>query len=108
MKLPWYFKLSYFFCLPAALLAATSALAEDLPTYSATGPEGKVTLTAEPCTQHIWLAGWQIARWMWRGKAYEACWRMQRNGGEQLVVILDSSGEVATFYPTQFVKDEAI
>jgi len=100
-RLVWFVLLICFFRMPMAQ-------AEALPTYSATGPEGKVTLTAEPCQQHPWLAGWQVARWMWKGKAYEACWRMQKANGEHLIVILDSTGEVATFYPTQFVKDEAI
>lgn len=103
-KLPrWFWVLAFLITWPTLLLAD-----EPLPTYSATGPEGKVTLTADPCKQHLWLAGWQVAHWIWRGKSYDACWRMQRNGGEQLVVILDSSGDVATFYPSQFKPDEAI
>lgn len=58
----WAALLIFLTCWPAALLAD-----EPKPTYSATGPEGKVTLTAEPCTVHEWLKGWQVARWVWRG-----------------------------------------
>ena len=93
--------LIYLTCWPAAVLA-------DEPTYSVTSEHGKLTLTAEPCTAHAWLKGWQLARWSWRGKDYEACWRMQSDGRQKLVVVLDSAGEVTTFYPAQFTRDEQI
>lgn len=102
VKLPWYFKLAFIFCLPAAVLA------EDLPTYSVTSEYGKLTLTAEPCKAHEWLKEWEVARWMWKGKPYEACWRVQSDGTQQLVVVVDSNGEVTTFHPGQFVQDKTI
>lgn len=84
------------------------AWAEDLPTFSVTGPDGKLTLTAEPCKAHAWLKGWQEAKWYWRGKDYAACWRMQSDGHQKLVVVLDAAGDVTTFYPAQFVQDHGI
>lgn len=94
--------------LAALLLIPALALAED-PTYSAINPDGTLTLTSEPCVQHPWLNGWQVARWMWKGKPYEACWRLQNDGeGKRLVVVLDSNGDVVTVDPRQFRKDEAI
>ena len=100
MKLPlWVWIFAVIVCWPSMLLAES---------YSATGPDGKITLTKEPCKAHEWLKGWQVARWMWKGKAYAACWRMQGHAQERLVVVLDSSGEVATFYPSQFIKDEGV
>ena len=80
----------------------------DEPTFSLAVENGRVTLTAEPCTKHEWLKGWQLARWSWKGKAYEACWRMQKSDGGQLVVVLDAAGEVTTFYPAQFTVDTQI
>lgn len=103
-KLPWYFKLAYLFCWPAAVLA------DNPPTFSASSPTGdKVTLTAEPCTQHPWLQHWQVARWIWRGKPYDACWRLKDTPqGDKVVVVLDADGDIVSFDPTQFVKDEGI
>lgn len=103
VKIPlWAILLIWLTCWPAWLLA-------DDPTYSATGPDGKITLTAEPCKVHSWLKGWQVARWMWRGKAYAACWRMVGDGsGQKVIVVLDDAGDIASFHPGQFVKDEAI
>lgn len=98
VKLPWYFKLAPLFCWPAAVLA-------DLPTYSFTSEYGKLTLTAEPCTAHVWLKDWEVARWIWKGEPYEACWRMQSDGHQPLIVVVDSNGEVTTFHPGQFVQD---
>ena len=87
--------------LPATLMAGE-------PTYSVSSEHGKLTLTDEPCTAHAWLKGWQIARWSWRGKDYQACWRVQSDGRQKLVVVLDAAGEVTTFYPAQFTQDEHI
>ena len=101
MKLPkWVWIFAFIVCWPSMLLAEE--------TYSASGPDGKLTLTKEPCTAHEWLKGWQVARWSWKGKNYAACWRMQGQPQERLVVVLDAAGEVATFYPQQFVKDEGV
>ena len=102
-KLPWYFKLAFLFCWSAAVLAD--------PTFSVTSPEGKLTLTSEPCTQHPWMKNWQVARWQWRGKEYEACWKLQKSGpgpDDKLVAVIDSDGDVPSFDPRQFTKDEAI
>jgi hypothetical protein len=101
-KIHWLIRLLVFLtCWPAAVLAGE-------PTYSVSSEHGKLTLTAEPCKAHEWLNGWQLARWTWQGKYYEGCWRIQSDGRQKLVVVLDSAGEVTTFYPAQFIKDEAL
>ena len=102
-KLPrWFWTASFLVCWPTLLLAAD-------PTFSVTGPEGRLTLTSEPCKAHEWLKKWQLARWLWKGEPYEACWRMQSDGsGQRFVVVVDSAGDVATFNPQQFTKDEGI
>jgi hypothetical protein len=103
IRLPaWAVVLIFLTCWPAAVLA-------DESTYSASNPDGRLTLTSEPCLVHPWLNGWQVARWMWKGKPYEACWRLQNDGGDKkLVVVLDSNGEVVTVDPRQFTRDAPI
>ena len=99
-KIPRWLVLIIFLLCPAAWAGE--------PTYSVTSEHGKLTLTAEPCKAHEWLKGWQLARWTWQGKDYSACWRIQSDGRQKFVVVVDSAGDVTTFYPAQFVEDKAI
>ena len=70
------------------MLFAFDAIAENLVVNDASG--NQVTLMSEACTASSWLKDWKLASFLYKGKAYEACWRLQGT----TVVILDSGGEV--------------
>lgn len=78
-------------------------------TASATDVNGKLTLHRKPCQLGGWSKEWKAADWLWRGKPHDACWRMQRSdGGDGVVVVIDSAGVMSTIPPGAFVEDRPI
>lgn len=94
--------------LGVALAAATwSAGAQS---FSATDEDGKLTLTKEPCTAAgPWFTKWRAARWMFRGKPYDACWTVAKSAsGAQMIVIIDSDGQVSNMSPNRFAPETGV
>jgi len=85
--------------LPAALLAQS---------MSATNADGKITLTKDPCLlAGPWFKNWRAAKWMYRGKMYEACWSVAgTRGGGQSILVIDSDGQVSQIDPNAFAPDQ--
>jgi hypothetical protein len=57
------------------------------------------------------MKNWYVAKWQWRGKDYEACWKLQKSGpspDDRLVAVIDSDGDVTSFDPRSFTRDEPI
>ena len=78
-------------------------------TFSATDENGKLTLSNTPCTLGNWFKEWKAAHWLYKGKSYEACWRLQKTmDGRDRIVIIDSAGMVTPVDPRAFAPDEAI
>lgn len=91
----------------AALVAWSSGWAAD--TMSASDQNGKITLSLEPCAASPWLAEWKTASWLYKGKVYAACWRVQKTtSGADTVIVLDSDGMVTPIDPRQFKRDEGV
>lgn len=76
-------------------------------TMSATNEDGKLTLTKEPCKlAGPWFEKWKAAKWMYRGKPYDACWTVAgTRGGGQSILIIDSDGQVSQIDPRAFQTD---
>jgi hypothetical protein len=67
-------------------------------TFSAQGSNGKLTLKKKPCSLGLY-----------KGKPYKACWRVQRTqAGQDVVIVIDSSGVVSDFDAREFKQDEPI
>jgi len=90
------------------VLGVRYAYAED--TYSATDPNGKLTIMlVTPCPIGPWFKDWKAATWMYRGQLYEACWRVQPTiDGRPQIVVIDSSGVMSSQSPGAFRKDEGV
>jgi hypothetical protein len=69
--------------------------------YSVSNGNNRLTLTDKPCQLGGWFTGWKIARMIYEGKPYEACWRIQ---GETVVVV-DSNGDMSNVPARAFKKD---
>jgi hypothetical protein len=78
-------------------------------TFSAQGSNGKLTLKKKPCSLGPWFKVWLEADWLYKGKPYKACWRVQRTqAGQDVVIVIDSSGVVSDFDAREFKQDEPI
>lgn len=93
MKLLWVFA-------ALVLLIPGQANAE---TYSVTEGGDKLTLTMTPC-EHPWLKDWKVAKWVYQGKVYDACWKLMGD----MVMTIDSAGELGQVPKFVFKKDVAV
>ena len=88
-------------------LLLTDAKAAD--TYTLRIGDHSVTLMQEPCDIGGWFKDWKKAQWIYEGKRYEACWRVQQGAqGNPVVHTIDSAGDVGTLPMQGFRKDEAV
>jgi len=60
-----------------------------------------VTLHEAPCVSSPWLKDWKTATFIYGGKTYAACWRIQNN----MVIVIDSAGDVSPL-PMEAFKPE--
>lgn len=106
----WYLRrLGFLLFAAMALVFVLFPLKAWSDTYSATNPEGKITLTKEPCNLGPWFKDWKAAKWFYQGKDYEACWRVQATQDDRRqIVIIDSSGLISSVSPGAFRKDEGV
>ena len=85
-----------------AILFLFSASSYAVPTMVARDSAGNViTLQDNKCVAAPWLEKWKTAVFVYQGKTYAACWRIQDGD----VVVLDSDG-AATFLPASIFKPE--
>ena len=63
-----------------------------------------VTLQDEKCVIAPWLDKWKTAVFVYNGKTYASCWRIQNNE----VVILDSGGDVTVLPPDIFRPETGV
>ena len=70
------------------MLVSAAAFADNLTARDQAG--NYVTLMSDACVVGPWLKEWKTAVFLYKGKQYEACWKLQGT----TVVILDSAGEV--------------
>jgi len=67
--------------------------------------EGNViTLMTEACKVSPWLKDWKTASFLYNGKVYPACWKLQG----RLVIILDSGGDVTPVSMGAFSQETSI
>lgn len=69
--------------------------------YSVSNGNNRLTLTDKDCQLGGWFKGWKVARMVYDGKTYEACWKLQ---GETVVVV-DSAGDMSNVPAQAFKKD---
>ena len=76
--------------------------------FTITNADGKITLTKDPCLlAGPWFKNWRAAKWMYRGKMYEACWSVAgTRGGGQSILVIDSDGQVSQIDPNAFAPDQ--
>lgn len=90
-------------------IVATKAYGADMPTYVAEMGENKLFIFAEPCALGGWFTTWRKARWLFQGKSFESCWKLQRNAdGDLYVHTVDTSGDAGMVPLGAFRKQEAI
>jgi hypothetical protein len=79
-------------------------------TFSATNEDGKLTLSKDACKlAGPWFEKWKAARWMYKGKHYDACWTVVgTRGGGQSIMVIDSDGQVSQIDARAFKPDEAV
>lgn len=92
----------------AILCSASTVFAQDK--FSVEDQNGKLTITKAPCTKAgPWFAKWRAATWVYKGKFYDACWSGVRTpDGGQMVVVIDSDGQVSNMHPSRFSPEQGI
>lgn len=81
---------------------ATGAYAD---TYSVKAQNGdSITLMDTPCTQGEWFKLWKAARFVYQGRSFEACWRVE----DTMVLVLDAEGDLSSVPMQAFSKDEGV
>jgi hypothetical protein len=114
-KLPWYFRLAYIFCLPAALLPAVASSAD---TFKLTDPTGRVdvqiVLRDSPCVDKDVLEylgenllddrKFKKADLEWKGETFGACY----GEAHGLVYAVGSDKRPIKAIPRSAFKDEKI
>jgi hypothetical protein len=88
---------------------ASGAHAET-PTFSSVDENGRLTLTEAACEKAgPWFAKWRAATWLYQGKHYDACWTMARaSTGAEIVLVIDSDGQVSNIDARHFRRDMPI
>lgn len=91
------------FCWPSILFADEAA-----PTFVAQMGDNKVYLYPAPCPLGGWFAEWRKAQWLYQGKFYESCWRLQRTEQGVFVHTVDANGDVGSLPASIFKKAQQI
>lgn len=92
--------------LAALLVTTVYATGAYATTFSLKADNGdQITLMESPCTHSPWFKDWQAARFIYRGKTYEACWRLV---GGDTVLVFDSGGDISPVPMGAFRKDEGV
>ena len=63
-----------------------------------------VTLHEAPCVSAPWLKDWKTATFIYGGKTYAACWRIQND----MVIVLDAAGDVSPLPMTAFKPETKV
>ena len=80
------------------LLLSLPVNAETLTARDSTG--NYVVITDTACKLQ-WLSKWKAATFFYEGKTYESCWTLKG----QMIVILDSSGDLTAIPISMFSKE---
>lgn len=90
--------------LAVLLLFNASAKADNSKMVARDQAGNSVTLQSEKCVAAPWLVDWMTAVFIYQGKQYAACWKIQAG----TVVILDSGGDVTSLPMDAFRPEQTI
>lgn len=69
-----------------------------------------LTLQGEACPLKGWFTKWRLARWIWRGDQYEACWRLMLGATphDAMIYTVDSNGDIGRIPAVYFSEDQGV
>lgn len=93
-------------CWPMLALAET---AQKPTSVAEIGGGNKLFIFHEPCPLGPWFTKWQKGRWIFAGKPYDACWRIERDANDNIVIkTVDDNGDTGSVPAQIFKKLKAI
>jgi hypothetical protein len=88
-----------------AIVLMLFSLSSHAANMVAVDPNGnRITLSETKCVISPWTTEWRNATFVYQGKTYAACWRIQGN----LVIILDSGGDITPVPITNFGPETTV